>query len=75
MVEKRYRSLIKAVSYRTTGTIVTFIISFIITGKVNYALSISFFEIFMKTALYYIHERVWNRIDKGKAQTKIDYEI
>ncbi len=76
MVEKRYRSLIKSISWRATGTVDTFLISFIVTGKLNFALSISGFEIITKITLYYLHERVWNRIEKGKApQVKIDYEI
>lgn len=76
MMEKRYRSLIKSISWRVTGTIDTFIISFIITGKLNFALSISGFEIFTKVTLYYLHERIWNRVENGKIdKVTIEYEI
>jgi uncharacterized membrane protein len=76
MNEKRYRGLIKAVSWRVMGTIDTFVISFLITGKVNFALSISVFEVFTKITLFYIHERIWNRIRIGRPTEKtIDYEI
>lgn len=76
MQEKRYRSIIKAICWRVTGTIDTFIISFLVTGKFKFALSISFFEIFTKITLYYLHERLWNRIEAGRTVKKeADYEI
>lgn len=76
MKEKRYRSILKAVSWRITGTLDTFVISFLVTGKFRFALSISFFEIFTKITLYYLHERLWNRISTGRASKQYpDYEI
>jgi uncharacterized membrane protein len=75
IIEKSYRSLVKAVSWRMTGTIDTIIISFLITGRVKWALSIGGVEVFTKIALYYIHERVWNKISFGRVRTKQDYEI
>ena len=76
MQEKRYRGLIKAISWRIMGTCDTFIISFIITGKLSFALSISFFEVFTKISLFYVHERIWNRIKLGRIYNKpLDYEI
>jgi uncharacterized membrane protein len=76
MKEKRYRSILKAICWRLTGTIDTFVISFLVTGKFRLAMSISFFEIFTKITLYYLHERLWNRITTGRsAAIKPDYEI
>jgi uncharacterized membrane protein len=74
-MEHRYRSLLKAASWRLTGTIDTFVISFVITQKVTLALSISGFEIFTKMTLYYFHERIWNRVKFGKKETVSDYQI
>lgn len=74
--EKKYRSIIKAISWRTVGTIDTMIVSFIITGNVTFAISIGSFEVFTKMILYYFHERVWNKVKFGKVETKeIDYQI
>jgi uncharacterized membrane protein len=68
--------MIKAISWRLTGTVDTFIISFLVTGKFKYAISISFFEVFTKITLYYLHERFWNRIETGRTGKKVpDYEI
>jgi uncharacterized membrane protein len=73
--EKRYRSLVKAVSWRITGTIDTFIVSYFITGKVSLALSISGVEVITKMSLYYFHERIWTRLKFGKVVKEPDYEI
>lgn len=76
MSEKSYRSIAKSVSWRTIGTIDTILISFIITGKAGLALSIGGVEVFTKMALYYAHERTWNRINFGRIKkTDSDYQI
>jgi uncharacterized membrane protein len=75
MSENHYRSLIKAVSWRVTGTVDTIIVSYLVTGKIKLALSIGFVELFTKIGLYYLHERVWNRISLGREKPKKDYEI
>jgi uncharacterized membrane protein len=66
--EKPYRSLVKAISWRVTGTCDTILISWLITGHAKMAISIGFVELFTKIALYYIHERIWNRLDFGRVK-------
>jgi len=75
VVEHPFRSLAKAISWRATGTLDTIIVAGIITGRVKVALSIGLVELFTKLCLYYLHERVWNRIPFGKVQAREDYEI
>jgi uncharacterized membrane protein len=60
------RSLFKALTWRVTATMDTFIISLLITGKLSWATAIAGVEILTKMALYYFHERCWNRIKWGK---------
>jgi uncharacterized membrane protein len=60
------RSFLKAVSWRATGTLDTFVISFIVTGKPTIAGSIAATELLTKIALYYGHERVWAAIHWGR---------
>jgi uncharacterized membrane protein len=60
------RSFTKAVTWRLTGTVDTFILSYIITGKAKLALAISGMEIFTKVFLYYVHERLWNKVQWGR---------
>jgi len=66
MNDSAVRSLAKAVSWRITGTIDTFLISWAITGQPLIASGIAFTEIMTKVALFWFHERVWNRIKWGK---------
>lgn len=75
MVDNPYRSLTKAVSWRATGTFDTVLISYLITGQIRWALSIGFVELFTKVALYYLHERLWNKISFGQKSAPGDYEI
>jgi uncharacterized membrane protein len=75
MKEKNYRSLLKSISWRLTGTLDTFIISYLITGQIKTAISISGVEVFTKITLYYFHERAWNKINIGKVKDSPEYEI
>ncbi len=68
MDEQKKRSLVKAVSWRTTGTIDTMLVSFVVTGNATAAVSIGLVEVVTKIALYYFHERAWNKISFGKAK-------
>jgi len=64
-METKLRSFVKATSWRITGTIDTFILSWIITGKPQVALTIAGVEVLTKIFLYWIHERIWNNISWG----------
>ncbi len=78
MADKHYRSLVKAVSWRLTGSMDTLIITFLITGKLKWAFTISGVELFTKIGLYYVHERIWEKITLGRvkeATTKPNFEI
>ncbi len=66
MNESNTRSLAKAISWRVTGTLDTFIISFFITGEFALAGAIALTEVITKVFLYWAHERVWNKINWGK---------
>lgn len=66
MSDTNARSLAKAISWRVTGTIDTFIISFIITGEALLASGIALTEVLTKVFLFWGHERVWNRVKWGK---------
>src|SRR5664280_1591728 len=62
--DKPIKSFLKSVSWRIVGTIDTMIISYFITGRVTLAVSIGGVEGITKTALYYLHERLWAHIHK-----------
>jgi uncharacterized membrane protein len=62
------RSFIKAVSWRTVGSIDTFILSWIITGQLHLGAFIAGTEVITKIGLYYFHERLWARVKWGLRQ-------
>lgn len=66
MNEQHRRSFAKAVSWRITGTVDTFIISLLITGELALASGIALTEVLTKICLYWLHERAWNKISWGK---------
>ena len=68
MKDKHNRSAVKAISWRAVG-IGTVLISFLVTGKIKMAVSIGFVELFTEIFLYYVHERVWNRIAFGRSKS------
>ena len=66
--EAHSRSLAKAISWRATGTLDTFVISYLITGQLVLAGSIAGTELLTKIVLYYGHERVWAVIPWGRSK-------
>ena len=64
--ETHGRSIAKAVSWRATGSLDTFIISWIVTGNTTIAGSIALIEIATKILIYYLHERAWVVVPWGR---------
>lgn len=64
--ETHGRSLVKAISWRATGSFDTFIVAVLITGSSKVAGSVALAEILTKTVIYYLHERAWAAIRWGK---------
>nr|WP_319272996.1 DUF2061 domain-containing protein [uncultured Draconibacterium sp.] len=75
-VERKRRSIVKTISWRTIGTIDTILISWVVVGDINFAVTIGGVELFTKMTLYFFHERAWNKINFGRVKhTPIEYEI
>ena len=68
--ESHSRSLAKAVSWRATGSLDTFVVTLVITGNTKIAGSVAVTEIMTKILIYYGHERVWALVPWGKRQTQ-----
>ena len=64
-VAQRKISLLKGMTWRVIGSIDTILIAWIYTGSPLTGLKIGATEFLTKVILYYIHERVWNRIKIG----------
>ncbi len=66
--ESHPRSLVKAISWRTLGSIDTFVLGMIFTADVKTAGSIAGTEVVTKILLYYFHERLWALVPWGHAK-------
>ena len=60
------RHIAKTITWRIVGTIDTIILSWFITGDPLAGLKIGLAEVTTKTVLYYLHERVWFKINLSK---------
>lgn len=59
------RTLIKTLSWRSISLVVTFFISWYITGSTLFAVSISLADTLSKFVTYYVHERAWANVHWG----------
>lgn len=59
------RHLIKTVTWRVIGTLDTVLLSWFYTGDPFTGLKIGAAEVVTKMALYYLHERMWYKINFG----------
>jgi len=73
-METQSRSIAKAVSYRILGSATTGLIVFVLTGKGGLSVGVSFLDVVLKIVAYFIHERIWDRINYGRPKAP-DYEI
>lgn len=65
-METSLRSIVKTVTWRLTGSGATFLVSYAMTGNLTVSGTIAVVQMISNTILYYIHERVWNKIKWGK---------
>lgn len=65
------RHLAKSVTWRILASADTFLISWLVTGQVEWAAGIVSIEFISKFVLYYIHERVWYK----KIKYGIEYAV
>ena len=63
MVDKS-RHIAKSLTWRIITSLDTFIIAWLITGKMDWASAIAGVEVLTKMILYYGHERVWYKYIK-----------
>ena len=64
------RHVAKTVTWRIVGTLDTMIIGWLITGDAMTGLKIGGIEMFTKMILYFIHERIWFKLNLGLPHRK-----
>lgn len=67
-MDTKLRSVVKTISWRLTGTLCTFLISYAILRDLTISSSIAIIQLTANTIAFYFHERIWNRIKWGKDQ-------
>ena len=70
--DSHFRSIAKAISWRATGSLDTFVVALFITGSSVFAGSIAVTEIITKIMFYYLHERAWSFIPWGRPSSATD---
>ena len=60
------RHIAKTITWRLVGTLDTILLSWLITGNPLAGLKIGLAEVTTKSVLYYLHERVWYKINLSK---------
>jgi adenylylsulfate kinase len=64
--ETHTRSVAKALSWRILGTIATTLLVFIFTRRWSVSLTVGGVEFLSKIGLFWLHERIWDRVPLGK---------
>ena len=65
MTDSNARSLAKTVSWRVTVSVLSFFISWGVTGSAELAGILFLSKAGLNTIWYFLHERIWNRISWG----------
>jgi len=64
------RHLLKTLTWRIVGTIDTMLLGWLVSGDPMVGITIGSFEVATKMVLYFIHERIWYKIDFGVKRDK-----
>jgi uncharacterized membrane protein len=61
------RSLAKSLTWRVIAVVSTFIIGYAMTGSLTFAASLTVVSNVINFVLYYLHERIWLKVNWGKS--------
>ena len=73
-MESHKRSIAKTISWRVVATIITGTVTYFLTGRLDFAVTVGLADTLVKFFIYYAHERMWTRILYGKVRP-LEYEI
>jgi len=65
------RSFTKAITYRIAILTLDFTATYLLTGRLEIALGFMLISNIYTSAAYYVHERIWNRVDWGKKKSNL----
>ncbi len=70
IISSSSRSGAKAVTWRVITT-TTMSLVYFFTGELDLSLGVGFFDVLLKLAFYFLHERAWDRVWIGR-DVKVD---
>lgn len=73
-MDQHKRTLVKTITWRVVALFVTTVVVYVYSGDIKESLVVGITANFLKMLLYYIHERIWNRIKFGIAKPP-EYQI
>jgi uncharacterized membrane protein len=73
--ETQRRSIVKSLSWRFFAALITSLVVFFMTGKMEFAFKVGLVDTAIKLVVYFAHERIWNKIDYGRVPAAPDYEV
>jgi uncharacterized membrane protein len=73
-LETRKRSFAKSISWRILAGFITAGVALAMTGQLEFAAKIGLVDTTVKLLIYFLHERIWNKINYGRVTTP-DYEV
>jgi adenylylsulfate kinase len=68
------RTFFKTVSWRVLASFTTAGVTFVLTGRLDLAISVGVADSVVKFFIYYLHERMWSRSRYGQIREP-EYEI
>lgn len=66
MAEEKKRSLVKSMTWRIFSSLVTGGIIYLLTDNLTAASIMTLLDLGVMVILYFIHERIWDRIEYGR---------
>ena len=68
MIEHPKRTIFKTLTWRVIAVSVTVAAVYLYTGKIEESLVVGISANAVKMFLYYIHERIWNKVSFGRGK-------
>ncbi len=72
MTERKMRTIVKAVTWRATATLITAGLVYLFTGRLELAAEVGALEMVLKILAYYLHERAWGRVSWGRPKHPLE---
>lgn len=66
--ESHLRSILKGLTWRIIATSTIIALAYYKTGDISFALELGALEFVIKLIIYYLHERAWLLVPKGKVR-------